>query len=277
MALTKYTYEKTVASDRLTVEIQDSSITIALDHIDTYFDGEGDACVDIYFKDALSASEQTTLDTIVADHVPTPLPTEPETVIIQEENYLNQTGGHFRCVGVEFTATNNASTTYDFSFPYPIALLACTFPTVGKNSGDKVELNIAPDTIIGAITANVSAEATSINVQSSVISNISVGQHITLADGSNTDECLVTAINTSSNILSVEIGPDDSYLASTPTYVKKTVKMAQDLYIEKDSRYELGVSKIGGSYIPANITLRVIYTNSSGSDIKVRPIFEFLY
>ena len=69
----QYTYQKEVASDRLTLEIQTSSITKALDHIDTYVDGDGVHWAYIYFKAELSAEEETTLTTIVNNHVPTPL------------------------------------------------------------------------------------------------------------------------------------------------------------------------------------------------------------
>ena len=76
MAATKYTYSisadfpnQKVSSDRLTKEIQASSIVTALDYIET----SGDDC-DIWFKDALSTSDHTTLDTVVANHSGEPLP-----------------------------------------------------------------------------------------------------------------------------------------------------------------------------------------------------------
>lgn len=54
--------------DRLSKEINDSSITIALDYI-----GVSGDTVDIWFKDALSAGEQTTLSSICAAHTGEPL------------------------------------------------------------------------------------------------------------------------------------------------------------------------------------------------------------
>jgi hypothetical protein len=64
MAATKYTYSIAddfpatgLASDRLAQEIGESSIVTALDRIDT----SGDVC-DIWFKDALSSADKTTLD-----------------------------------------------------------------------------------------------------------------------------------------------------------------------------------------------------------------------
>jgi len=70
MAAVKYTYSiqtdfpnHKVDSTTLITEIGLSSITVALDHIDT----AGDDC-DIWFKAALSEGEETTLDGIVAAH-----------------------------------------------------------------------------------------------------------------------------------------------------------------------------------------------------------------
>lgn len=73
---TKYTFtistafpNHKVATDRLTNEIQASTIVTALGHIDT----ANDAC-DIWFKDALSAGDVTTLDGLVAVHSGEPYP-----------------------------------------------------------------------------------------------------------------------------------------------------------------------------------------------------------
>jgi len=84
MAATKYTYS--ISQDfpnhkedsaRLTREIQQSSIATALDYINT----SGDDC-DIWFKDALSAGDKTTLDGIVATHSGEPLPATASPVTI---------------------------------------------------------------------------------------------------------------------------------------------------------------------------------------------------
>lgn len=64
-----YEYEKQVDTNRLTQEIQESSITVALDYMTTTA-----THVTIYFKAALSSGEEDTLDEIVDDHVNTPLP-----------------------------------------------------------------------------------------------------------------------------------------------------------------------------------------------------------
>ncbi len=76
MAATKYPYsisedfpDQKVDIDRLSWEISESTITIALDYINV----SGDEC-NIWFKDELPASDKTALDAVVAAHDGEPLP-----------------------------------------------------------------------------------------------------------------------------------------------------------------------------------------------------------
>jgi hypothetical protein len=80
MANTTYTFSvsgdfpnQVVAVDRLTQEIRDSDITIALNSISVI-----NTSCEIEFKDALETAEETTLDGIVAIHDGTPLPSHEE-------------------------------------------------------------------------------------------------------------------------------------------------------------------------------------------------------
>ena len=88
MAATKYTYSISTdftgllsgydvpATDKLESEIQTSAIVTALDYINT----SGDDC-DIWFKDALSAGDETILDGLVAAHDGVPL-VSPDNVVL---------------------------------------------------------------------------------------------------------------------------------------------------------------------------------------------------
>lgn len=83
MAATKYAYSiqsdfpnHKVNTSRLLSEIQGSAIVTALDRIDT----SDDNC-DVWFKDALSAGDETILDGLVAVHSGEPLP-ENQVVLI---------------------------------------------------------------------------------------------------------------------------------------------------------------------------------------------------
>jgi hypothetical protein len=83
MALTKYTYSissdfpnQKVASLSLTNEINDSSISTSLSHINT----ASDDC-DIWFTDILSSGDETTLDGLVAAHQGNPVIGETAEIV----------------------------------------------------------------------------------------------------------------------------------------------------------------------------------------------------
>lgn len=80
--MTTYTYSiqndfpnHAISSDRLTQEIIDSAIVIALDHIDTF----GDEC-SIVFKSDLDIGNKTILDGLISIHSGQPLPSPIQTV-----------------------------------------------------------------------------------------------------------------------------------------------------------------------------------------------------
>jgi len=198
-----------------------------------------------------------------------------EVVEIKEEN--TPTGGHYRCLGAAFDAANNATTTYDFSIPYPISLLSATVPTMDLQSGDVAHLDVAPETVIGVITSNVAAEATEINVSSTVMENIDIGRCLILDDGVNDERHAVVAMNAVGSSVTIDTGTTNSYNVASPTYCKMSVCMAHNIEISSGTRLELGESKIGGSYIPANTTIRTTYINNGDEDVRFRIYIEFLY
>lgn len=73
-----------LSSDRLTQEIESSTITIALDNIST----SGDDCI-VAFKASLSNDEQTTLDELVAIHSGADLDPLPTTILVNEPKDAN--------------------------------------------------------------------------------------------------------------------------------------------------------------------------------------------
>jgi hypothetical protein len=70
MAVEKYTFNKLCDSDRLSLEISESAIITAEDHIET----ASPSTTDVYFKDILSQNDEGILNDLVAAHVNTPLP-----------------------------------------------------------------------------------------------------------------------------------------------------------------------------------------------------------
>ena len=196
---------------------------------------------------------------------------------LQEEDPLHKTGGHFQVHGEQFEAPNNSVTNHDFSFPFDIAIFAATVNTSGLSDGDTIDFEIGPDTIIGAITADVTANDTVITVQQSVIDNIAVGKYLTLDDGTNSERGWVIDIDDVNLTVTLNAGTTNGYSAATPTTCGVTTKMANNLEIVSSSRYDLGQSKMGGSWVPAGTIIRISFTNGAGSQVRVRAVFELTY
>jgi hypothetical protein len=213
---------------------------------------------------------------------------ESSEVKIQEE--ATPTGGSFRCDTVSFDATASTTTTFDYSWPIPVGILSVAFHPLGaqkpdgtwdadeSQEGDTFSICIAPDTTIGAITANVAASATIIDVQQSVIDNIKIGYYVKLTDGTNTDDCgRVLSIDSVNLKITVETATTNAFEAATPTYVQMTVYMIKDFEIGYLGRYSIGDDKIGASHLTANTVARVNYVNNTAAQKRVRFLVEYLY
>ncbi|HEC72014.1 MAG: hypothetical protein ACTSW7_01170 [Candidatus Thorarchaeota archaeon] len=282
MTATKYQYSisndfpnQAVDTDRLEQEIRDSVIIIALDYVNT----SGDDC-DIWFKDALSAGDKTILDGIVASHSGLPLTPDPTEVIIQEEYGVKRTGGNFGSRSHNFDISSGvpgALTEHDFSFPIPIAIFSAQL--IGKEilEGDEIEFQIAPDTPIGALVADVAVDAEVITVTQSAYDNLKVGFTVCLDDQTNHNNLGMVVEKQVNNQIKVEKKTTNAFAASTPTYVLLTVKMIPHGHLPSCSRLVLGESKIGGTYINANTTLRIMYRNSDGQAKKFDFWLEYMY
>ncbi len=116
-------------------------------------------------------------------------------------------------------------------------------------------------------------------VSQDVIDYTAIGYYIKLDDTTNNDDTeRVIKVDTTNNYIYVETNPSNSYLAATPTYVRQTVYTIKNYDIGPAWEHEIGVSKIGGSYIPANVLITVDYDNKSVTDDKILiGRVEYLY
>ena len=165
----KYTYNKKVNSEVLTLEIQESDIIIALDCINSY-----ENTVDVFFKAPLSGSNETLLTTIVNNHNPNDIiKAPPIAVTVVEED--KPTGGHFKSqtfaidIGADVGWYENI-----FTFPYRIGLLSSTLQITSEHIGNTFQVYVADGMIVGALTNDAKAGDTTIYVQKSVIDNLDI-------------------------------------------------------------------------------------------------------
>lgn len=116
-------------------------------------------------------------------------------------------------------------------------------------------------------------------VSQTVIDNTAAGYYIKLDDFTNNDDTeRVVRVDTTNNYIYVETNVTNSYLAATPTYVRQSVYSVKEYDIGHPWEHEIGATKIGGSYVPANVDVTIEYTNNSVTDDKLLVgRVEYLY
>lgn len=215
--------------------------------------------------------------------------TDTDVNIIEETIPLNYpaTGGHYAstCVIIDVPAAEVSGeiTTTIKTFPFPTGLIDVHFTTTEDMEGDILHADIGLDTIIGAISNDVSIGATGvevgITVSQTVLDNLKVGYNVRLFDGVNQAELnKCTAIDLATNTITVENGPyHNTFSASSPTYVQMTVEMLQDFTLGHAQTYRLGMNTVGASYIPAYTPGSFSYTNNDMSAKRIYMYLEYFY
>lgn len=275
---TKYSYvistgtkNGTLASDALTKEIEQSTIVTALSRIDS-----NAGQVEIWFKEAISANDQTTLTLIVNNHEGVPITKEPETVVIREEEE-GKTQGHYQACAhqIIIDQAKDEWKDLDITFPYPISIFSASFALRDYHEGDEVEVLVAPDTTIGAVTADVAASATVLDVQDSVLENTQIGYEVNIFDGTNDDPLgRVLAIDKINKQITVETATVNAFLSATPSFIKQNIFFIKRVILPGAYVTTIGDDIIGGSLLPANTVLRIRYKNVEGT--AVGKTFAFL-
>jgi len=199
-----------------------------------------------------------------------------DKVIIDEES-AHKTGGFFKIVSQAFDALPNATTTYDFSYPIKMGVLAIKVPTNANQEGDIMSFCVGHNTTIGTVTEAVSISQTVFNVSQTVIDNASLGFYATITDFSSSDNLgQIINIDKATSTITVETGTESSFSASG-TYIQVTVSFMDKWEIGRAWVYEFGDSKIGASVADENVSARITYVNNSSEQKRVRAIFEAMY
>jgi len=119
-----------------------------------------------------------------------------------------------------------------------------------------------------------------LSVSSTVIGLTQPGFEYRLSNGVNSTYMgRAVAVDTTNNKIYVENNVDQSYLASSPTYVLRTVYFLKNYKIDKAWNHVIGNSKIGGSYIPTDVFIHGEYTNNgtTGPAKTLVGHVEYLY
>jgi hypothetical protein len=198
---------------------------------------------------------------------------EDSQIKIKEED--TPTGAHYQARSFEIDVpAQTGSFSLDFSFPFPITLFSAEWINLSCSEGDVAQFQVAPDTVVGTLTSDMLSGSTAFT--GSQASYAEVGYYFELTDGTNTAD-MGRVVSVDDDVVTCEYGSEYNFSASSPTYTKRTVKMVPHVYLQSQGRVQLGESKIGGSYIPANTNLRVVYQNNCGMAKTFSFLMEYLY
>ncbi len=282
---TKYTYtistdtaNAKVDSDKLKKEIQNSTIPVSLNNGPEGQITIGGDILDVWMASLLSITEAIDLDTIVNAHDGVSLALPVEEVRINQEK--TKTGGHpqFCTFNVVCDATTGWKVSDPITFPIPINIIRGGFASLDESIGDQIEFSVAADAIVGAITADVTASDTIINVSSTVIDNIQVGFWAKLSGGGNDDDLgRVKTIDSSAGTITVETAAVNAFSAASPTYVKMTAKFVPLITIPGGNLWVPLNGGEGSSYIPAGTVLNARYNNITATAKTFIFLLEYFY
>lgn len=195
---------------------------------------------------------------------------ETNSVNIIQESII--TGGNYRTEGKKMTIQANSTEIQDFSWPYNISALTITFYTNSNNENDILNSYIAPNTVIGILTDNVSISNTVLRVNSTVIDNIKIGYQI-IINNQIIGECI--DINKINNTITSSDAVTENY--NIGTYIQMTVNPIKDFILKSNTLYEFARKTIGASSIPANTVIQLKYQNNTD---EVKDLFfsiEYMY
>lgn len=185
-----------------------------------------------------------------------------------------KTGGNFKTTSISLNIPGNTTSTVSYMKPYRLSILEFTFRTFAAHSNDIINAYIGKNTIVGVLASNAYTNNTSITVSSTVIENIYVGYDLSITNGTTTN-FLGEVITITNNVLTLSGSVTNNFTIGA--YITMSVKPVDNYIIGPAGLYNIGVSKMGASGIPANIPISLEYTNTS-SDIKTFTIYlDYLY
>lgn len=191
---------------------------------------------------------------------------------------LEPTDGWFQAIGFTMdipAGTPGDITSLDKIWPGNLTLWTVTLFTDDINAGDLLSIIPAPDTVIGALIADVNISDTSMVVSSTVLDIVVRGLNITIYDGVNRNELgMVTVLDSLTNTVSFE-NPltNDFFVGAVILFNVRVIKDYE--FSTLSHKFKFGAKGFKGKDVPANTIIRFYYTNNDGAAKKLFINAEF--
>ena len=194
-------------------------------------------------------------------------------VYIQEEHTSTQ--GNYRYECIKYNVNSNASSTYDYKFPYPINVLEVKIRSSEIHRDDILNCQVIPDPPIGYLLSNVSVGSSNFVVNNTVLSYMNIGYHMSLVGSNNENLEEVVIKNDSNNTITTKFAVSNNYPQGTT--VKLHINIIKNLQITEPDWYTIGDRKISASYLPGHTTLRMTYSNANLTNKDLILHAQYLY
>ena len=161
----------------------------------------------------------------------------------------------------------NTTQNNDYTWPYNISIGCVRFRSNSTHKGDFVTSLIAPNTTLGALTADAAVGATTFQVSASVLQNIKIGMQVTITDGQGNSNVVdrVYQINPATNSISCLTGLTTAFKAGSLVQIGY-LNIA--IEIGEPGKYTFGTHQLKAAFIPAGTVVRVQYTNKDSVQAK---------
>ena len=204
-----------------------------------------------------------------------------ETGIVSIREETTETGGNFSldCLDIDIPASTG-ETEHTFTWPIDISILSVYLLVNTSNIGDVSSVISAHNTVIGLAISDVNISDTTINVSSTVLENIQKGFYCSLFNSSNNETSelnRVLSIDKDNSTITVENPIEKTFLASETILFRMSVYRMKDIALRREGEYQIGTTKIGASFLPANVPVSVFYTNNDGLAKNFTIYVEYLY
>jgi hypothetical protein len=190
------------------------------------------------------------------------------------------TNGHFGVRGwlCDIPAGTTGSISYtDNTFRFPVSMMLVSFRSSDNSEGDSFSAEVGANTVVGVCTTDAVLGSTMISVNSTVLSNVHPGFYIDITNGTTSSHlgecCCVDTVNgTITTVL-----PVSNITFDSGSFIQQTISMCDNYVLGNSQQEKLGTGKIGSSFIPQDVQLRVAYTNNNGLAKKFHIDMEYLY
>lgn len=202
----------------------------------------------------------------------------PDKIIVDESDRENvATFGNYYadCFSLDIGATGAMPVSKTRVYPYDISMFSVKFRSYNEHRGDRLEVLVSPDTIVGQPTANVSIGATTISVPSYMMRILYRGYHIKLLERSiYNDMGRIIELDWVNNQITVETPAAEPF--TTAAAISMTIKYC-DVVFGSPEEYKLGADMLGGSLIPKNTPVVINYYNLSSGNKSMQYTVEMKY